>query len=305
MKKVLGHFYRHTVAGYYLIYPFFKIYELLLKIIPDKMFVKLKFKRHMGYSLNLNNPLTFNEKINWLKLYERSDLQTKCSDKFKVRHYVERKIGEEYLIPLLFHTKDYKQILSENLPNTPFIIKTNHNSSGGIIVKDKRQVNWKRIRFDLRKLLQENYFYSTREWQYKNIEPRIVVEKLLIDENGNIPYDYKLHCFNGNFIFTQVDLDRQDNHTRNLYDENWDLMPCQWIYKNGKKIEKPVPYKSMKELAEIIAKDFTYVRVDFYVIKNKIFFGELTFHSETGLGKFRPASYDLRFGELLQLNPVV
>lgn len=255
----------------------------------------------MGYELNLKSPKTFNEKISWLKLNDKSELHTLAADKFKVRQYIEEKIGGKYLIPLLYHTKNPKEITAENLPDTPFIIKTNHNSSGGFIVKNKNMVNWNRIRFDLKKLLRENYFYSTREWQYKNIEPRIIVEQLLTDDNGNIPYDYKLHCFNGKLMFTQVDLDRQINHTRNLYDRNWNFIPCKWIYANGKEIKQPKLYSSMQILAETIAKDFIYVRVDFYIVQKKIFFGELTFHSETGLGKFTPKSYDLEFGKHLQL----
>jgi len=301
MKNKIGAFYRNSVTGYYLIRPIFLIYELFLKAIPDEMHIKFKFKRHMGYSINLKNPQTFNEKINWLKLYDRTPLHTTAADKFKVREYIANKIGKVYLIPLLYNTKNAKNIVPENLPDFPIIIKTNHNSSGGIIVKNKNDINWKRAQFDLKKNFRENYFYSSREWQYKYIEPRIVVEKLLTDKNGAIPYDYKLHCFNGKLVFTQVDLDRQTNHTRNLYDVDWNVIPCKWTYDNGKQIEKPITYEKMKNLAEIIAEDFIYVRVDFYVIEKNLFFGELTFHSESGLGQFLPKSYDAYFGNLLKL----
>ena len=265
------------------------------------MHIKWKFKLHMGYSLNLENPQTFNEKINWLKLNDRTDLHTVSADKFKVRRYIENKIGGVYLIPLIYQTKNPKDIIPEILPDFPVIIKTNHNSSGGVIVKNKNDIDWQKTRFNLKKNLKENYFYSSREWQYKNIQPRILVEKLLVDENGAIPYDYKLHCFNGKLIFTQVDLDRQINHTRNLYDKDWNFIPCKWIYDNGKQIKKPDPFDKMKDLAETIAEDFIYVRVDFYVIKKTIYFGELTFHSESGLGHFTPNSYDKYFGEILKL----
>jgi hypothetical protein len=255
----------------------------------------------MGYGLNLKKPKTLNEKINWLKLHDRTPLHTIGADKYKVREYITNKIGKEYLIPLIFNTKKPQDIIPVNLPDFPVIIKTNHNSSGGIIIKDKKNVNWKRVRFDLKKLLRENYFYASREWQYKNIKSRIVVEKLLLDENGNIPYDYKMHCFNGKLVFTQVDLDRQTNHTRNLYDKDWKFIPCKWIYKNGKQIEKPATYNKMQLLAEKIAEDFIYVRVDFYVIQKKLFFGELTFHSESGSGYFEPKFFDDHFGSLLNL----
>ena len=301
MKNILGRFYRNTRLGYYLIHPFYLVYEFFLKIIPDKTHVRLKFRKHMGYPLDLDNPRTFNEKISWLKLNDRTELHTQASDKFRVREYISRKIGEKYLIPLVYHTENPKNIVPDNLPDYPVIIKANHNSSGGVIVKNKDDINWKRIQFDMKKLLRENYFYSSREWQYKNIEPRIVVEKLLTDKNGAIPYDYKIHCFNGKVVFTQVDLDRQINHTRNLYDVDWKFIPCTWIYKNGKQIERPVTYEKMQNLAETIAKDFIYVRVDFYSIEKTLFFGELTFHSESGLGKFEPKFYDQHFGSLLNL----
>jgi hypothetical protein len=154
----------------------------------------------------------------------------------------------------------------------------------------------------MKNLLRENYFIASREWQYKNIKPRIVVEKLLMDEVGGIPYDYKMHCFNGKLVFTQVDLDRQINHTRNLYDTDWHYIPCKWIYENGKSIQKPLMYNKMRELAEIIAADFIYVRVDFYVLGKSIYFGELTFHSESGLGHFEPEHFDRDFGKLLDIS---
>ncbi len=302
MKSFLGKLYRTTDIGYYLIRPFFVVYEQVLKLMPDKTFVKLKFKRHMGYTLDLENPKTFNEKINWLKIYDRSPLHTQAADKYRVREYIEKKIGGNYLIPLLYHTKNPKDLAPENLPDSPFIIKANHNSSGGAIVKDKKHIDWKKVQKQFKKLLGENYFYSSREWQYKNIEPRIVVEKLLTDSKGNIPYDYKMHCFNGKLVFTQVDLDRQTNHTRNLYDADWQFIPCEWKYQNGRQIEKPLMYKKMRALAETIAQDFIYVRVDFYTLENLIFFGELTFHSESGCGEFVPHSYDISFGEQLNLQ---
>lgn len=301
MKDFFGNLYRNTVLGYYLIHPFYLVYEKILSMISDESFIKWKFKRHMGYALNLQNPQSFNEKINWLKLNDRTDLHTIAADKYKVREYVASKIGDEHLVPLLFHTDNPRKITAENLPEVPFIIKTNHNSSGGIIVRDKMNVNWSRAQFDLSKLLRENYFYSSREWQYKNIEPRIVVERLLQDKKGNIPFDYKMHCFNGKLIFTQVDLDRQTNHTRNLYDVNWELIPCKWKYNNGRAVVKPKVFEKMTVMAEKIAQDFTYVRVDFYVIEEAIYFGELTFHSESGLGKFDPEHFDNYFGEKLSL----
>ena len=297
----MGHWYRETVVGYYAIHPFYLVYELFLKSVPDRTYIRYMFKKHMGYALDLENPRTFNEKINWLKLFDRTDLHTISADKFRVREYIAEKIGAEYLIPLVLETRKPNTIRPENLPDYPFIIKTNHNSSGGIIVRDKSGIDWKMARFHLRNLLRENYFYASREWQYKHIVPRIVVEKLLTDSEGNIPYDYKLHCFNGRLVFTQVDLDRHTRHTRNLYDPEWNLMPCIWKYENGVPVARPKMFDKMVGLAEKIAPDFSYVRVDFYTIGDSIYFGELTFHSESGWGHFTPEEFDLKLGAMLEL----
>ncbi len=305
MKKKIRQFYLDTDLGYYTLYPVFRIYELLLGLIPDKPYIRYKFKKILGYPLDLKNPTTFNDKISFLKLYDRSELQSMAADKFRVREYIKEKLGEQYLIPLVLHTKNIKELTPENLPDYPVVIKTNHNSGGVVIVRNKQEVNWKAVRFKFRKLLRENFYYFSREWQYKNIEPRIVVEKLLMDPNGNIPEDYKLHCFNGKLVFTQVDLDRHTDHKRNLYDVNWNLIPCKWIYENGNEVPKPSEYEKMKMLAESIAKDFTYIRVDFYLIGAEIFFGELTFHAESGLGKFKPSSFDEKFGAMLNIDEVL
>jgi hypothetical protein len=304
MKQKIRHFYLNTGLGYVVLHPFFVLYEHWLQLIPDKALVKRKFRSCMGRELDLENPRTLNEKINFLKIYERHSLLPIAADKYKVRDYIKETIGEEYLIPLVLHTKNPEEITPENLPDYPVIIKTNHNSSGGIIVKDKSQIDWKSKRKVLAKLLRENHYYSTREWQYKDIEPRIVVEKLLTDSKGNIPDDYKLHCFNGNLVFTQVDLDRHTDHKRNLYDVEWNRIPCKWIYENGEDVPKPSNYTQMKELAEKIAQDFTYVRVDFYSIGASIFFGELTFHSDSGFGRFTPESFDLKLGEMLNIEHI-
>lgn len=304
MKKSIRHYYLNTNLGYYIMYPVFRIHELLLRLIPDEPYIQYKFKKILGYRLNLNNPRTFNEKISFLKLHDRSAIQTVTADKYLVREFIKEKIGEEYLIPLVLQTKNVKDILPEKLPDYPVIIKTNHNSSGGIIVKNKNGVDWKAVRSKMKKLLRENYYYFSREWQYKNIEPRVIIEKLLTDSNGNIPADYKMHCFNGNLIFTQVDLDRYSDHRRNLYNVDWKRIPCRWKYENGDEVLKPKMYAKMKKLAEKIAADFTYLRVDFYSIGDSIFFGELTLHPGSGALIFYPQSYDKKFGQMLDIDDI-
>lgn len=302
LRGRISNFYRNSNFGYNLMRPFYKVYEFGLKLIPDKVFIKWYFKRYMGYSFDLDNPKTLNEKITWLKLYDRTDLHTLVADKYTVRSYIADKIGEEYLIPLLYHTKNASDIKPENLPDCDFIIKNNHDSGGYLIVKDKASVDWPRVQKQFKRSLKENFYYSTREWQYKNIEPRIIVEELLSTEKGEIPNDYKFHCFNGKLAFVHVDIARFGDRRRNLYDANWNFIPCVWQYDNGEMEEKPELFEKMKSLAETIAKDFIYSRVDFYAVKGKIYFGEITFHHHSGTQKFKTPGCDLKFGKLLKLG---
>lgn len=302
LRKQISDIYRKSNLGSYL-RPLYKLYELGLRLVPDKVLVKQSFKRHMGYTLDLDNPQTLNEKINWLKLYNRKDLHTLVSDKYKVRNYVKQKIGEQYLVPLLFETKNPKDLKPENMPDKAFIIKTNHDSSGGVIVRDKNNTDWKKIQKRFKGLLKENHYYSTREWQYKNIEPRIVVEKLLRNEDGSIPNDYKFHCFHGKMAFLNLDLDRHSNQrARNLYDKDWNLLPCNWGRPNGKNVDAPSNFEEMKRLAEKLAEDFIYVRVDFYSVKGKTYFGEITLHQSSGFRKFWQHECDERLGAFLNLK---
>jgi hypothetical protein len=299
LKNLLYKFYHKTLIGNLVRFLYHRTKE---RIWPEKLVMKVDYKRRLGKSLNLSNPVTLNEKINWLKLYDRKPIHTICADKLEVRNYISSKIGEEYLVPLIFSTKDPSEIKPERLPNIPVVVKTNHDSGGVYIIRDKNRFDYNKLQESLQKRLKVNYYLKSKEWQYKNIEPKIVVEKLLMDSDGNIPEDYKLHCFNGKLVFTQVDLERHTDHKRNLYDIEWKRIPCRWIYENGDEVPKPLNYSKMKDLAEKIASDFTYVRVDFYNVGESIFFGELTFHSESGYGKFIPDSYDLYFGKLLNIN---
>lgn len=273
------------------------------KYLSQKQYLEKKFKKYFKYPLDLENPKTLNEKISWLKLHDRNPLMGPAADKYAVREYIKNKLGEKYLVPLLYTTLNPKDIKPENLPDVPCIIKVNHNSSGGIIVRDKYSpdVDYTYIKNTLRWNMSENYYWNGREPQYRNIIPRIIVEKLLMDDEGNIPFDYKFHFFNGKLAFAQVDSDRLTNHKRNLYSADWENLPCSWEYEKGKFIDKPVSFNEMKELGTILAQDFTYVRVDFYALGDKVFFGELTFHSDGGIGPFTPHEYDLKFGDMLVL----
>ncbi len=252
----------------------------------------------------MESPKTFNEKIQWLKLTDRTPLHTQCADKYAVRSYVKNKLGEEYLIPLVLQTEDVSDLVPENFPDYPFIIKTNHDSSGGLIVRNKSKINWVKARREFRNKLKNNYYYGLGEWQYKNIKPCLIAEKLLSDVNGNIPPDFKLFCFNGRVKLIQLDLDRETAHKRNMYDTQWNLLDFKYIYEQGPDYPRPTSLDKMISLAEKIARDFIFVRVDFYNIGGKVYFGEITFHPESGAGKFIPEIWDSKLGQLLQLPAV-
>ncbi len=316
MKRYFKHLYHNTVLGKYIIrralYFFGPFWS---NILPDEDSIKRKFKKKMGYEIDLKNPRTLNEKINWLKLNDRTPLHTQCADKYAVRSYIKEKIGEEYLVPLLFTTRNPKDISPDLLPEVPFIIKTNHNSGGSVIVRNKEDINWPELQSKLKRSLGRNYYKTTNQWQYKDIVPCVVVEKLLPGENGNLPFDYKLHCFNGKVNMIQVDVGRNsDNHYRNWYNVNWEREPYRWSAKKGKnkftdpsvdEVEKPASLNRMIKLSETIAKDFIYVRVDWYDINGALYFGEITFHQDSGYRAILPIEWDRTLGDKLILPLVV
>lgn len=312
----LYNFYRNTIKNSIIGKLFHKILikiHLLYKInLSDRAYAFHRFNLQFSYKLNLENPKSLNEKIQWLKLNDRTPLHTVCADKYAVRAYVNEKLGnEDILIPLLYYTADYQDIVPENLPEKPFILKANHTSGHNVIVKDKSQIDWQLIRNKYRKWLKINIYKSRKEWQYKNIPPKILVEELLLDENGELPIDYKFHCFHGEVKYIQVDIGRgSETHYRNWYDVNWKRAPFKWTAEfNGKTtepadfdVDKPMSFEQMIEIAKKLSKDFVYVRIDLYDIKGKVYFGEITFHQDSGNRPIEPTKYDFELGDLIDLS---
>ncbi|WP_149277094.1 ATP-grasp fold amidoligase family protein [Pareuzebyella sediminis] len=314
-RKFLKNIYESYPIGYYLLYPILKIVNFFkYELVNDKKTLENRFKRNFGRPIDLNNPKTLNEKIVWLKLYDRTPLHTQCSDKLAVREYVKAKIEEEYLVPLFFHTTDYKEITAHNLPDEPCIVKTNHDSGGGFFVRDKSKVNYSKLRQSLRIRMKRNYYQRSKEWQYKNIKPAIIVEKLLQKKDGTIPEDYKVHCFNGSVRMISVDIGRgTDNHKRNWYDVDWKRQPFKWSSPkaNGKytdptdyEIPPPKTLTKMIELSELLAEPFAYVRIDWYDLEGKLYFGEITFHHDGGSQAIVPASWDDKLGAEIKLPAI-
>lgn len=287
-----------------------KIYrKLRYRKFKDEVYLKKSFYKVHGYPLNLENPQTLNEKIQWLKLHDRRQINTKLADKFAVREFIREHFGDSYLIPLLFHTTDVTDLVAEKLPEAPFIIKTNHDSGNFVIVRDKNRVKWKDIQIKFKWSMSFNYYHQDREWQYKYITPRILVEQLLVQKNGKIPNDYKLHCINGKVSFVYVSVDREGKNKRNIYDKEWNPLHFTLASKKknienlrGEEIEPPLSYSLMISFAEKIARLYPYVRVDFYDVDGKLYFGEVTHHHGGGYDRFTPAEWDYKWGSKVILN---
>lgn len=283
-----------------------KIKSQVIKLIPDKLYLELMFRHRMGKKLNLNNPKTFNEKLQWLKLYDRRPEYTKMVDKYAVKKYVADIIGKEYIIPTLGVWKNPDEIDFDRLPKQ-FVLKCNHNSGLGMcICRDKSKIDIKKVKDELRKGVAQNYYLTGREWPYKNVPPRIIAEQYMEDSETSELRDYKFFCFNGEPIYCQVISDRRTVETIDFYDMNWvhqSFTGLELPSKPFSKIPIPIPktFEEMKKSAKILSKDIPFIRVDFYEINGKMYFGELTFYPAAGFGKFSPDKWNQKIGSLLKL----
>lgn len=271
--------------------------------ISDEEFVKQFYKNAFGKDLNLENPITFNEKLNWLKLNYKNKVATKCADKYEVRQYIEDK-GYGYILNELIGVYESVDDIDINKIPNKCVLKATHGSGWNLIVKDKNNLNWTAWKLVMKSWLNQNFYYYGREWVYKDMKPRIICEKYLEDSNQEL-LDYKLYCFNGIPKFIQIDVDRFTNHTANYYDTEWNEMPFQYDDENsGRVIEKPKNLDKMLDIAKVLSKEFEHVRVDFYEVDGRLYFGELTFFTASGTGKFNPEEYDEKVGEWLELKDI-
>lgn len=277
-----------------------KLYWLLQFFLPSSLFVSIKYAKRLKKWPNLNNPQTFNEKIQWLKLNYRNELCTQCADKYEVRKFVKNRIGENILNELYGVYSSVDDIDIRQLPDS-FVLKVNHGSGQNFFCHNKDEMDWRYTFRALRYCMKVNHFYHGKEWAYKNIKPKIICEKNL-SEDGRAPFDYKFFCFDGTPKLIQVDTDRFSRHTRNIYDTNWQLQKFEYEYQNyAKAIVRPQLLEKMLHYASILSKNFPFVRVDFFLPKNKIMFGEMTFYPENGAGRFWPDNFDDILGSYIQL----
>lgn len=265
--------------------------------INKKGYIAYRFKKNNGYKCNFNEPSTFNEKVQWIKLNYYDPNYIMCADKFKVRQYIASCIGEAYLAPCIGIYDSVAEIDLDKLP-TQFVMKPTHGFGEVLICKDKSQLNWKKESRKMKGWLKENQYDMTGEWQYKEIKPKIICEALL-EENIK---DYKFFCFNGEPKYIQVDYDRFINHKRQMFDINWNRIACSLCYPSDTQpIQRPKKLEEMLAICKVLSSTFEFVRVDLYSCKDKIYFGELTFTPGDGMDKFIPYAWDEKFGQLWHL----
>lgn len=272
------------------------------KYISDKTYLKLLYETRIGKKLNLKNPITFDEKLQWLKLYDRKVEYTVWADKYEVRNYVAEKLGEQYLIPLLGVWNSADELKLDDLPEQ-FVLKCTHDSASVCICTNKKNFDWNAAMDKLQKSLNQNYYWHSREWPYKNITPRIIAEAYMTDESGTELKDYKIYTFGGEPYLIQVDFDRFHNHRRNLYTTEWEYIDETIEYSKDPnvKIAKPEHLEEMLECSRKLAVGTISLRTDFYSINGKIYFGEITFYQEAGFAHFEHEEFAKKLGDQIKL----
>ena len=272
-------------------------------IKPEKYLPKMFLKR-MGYELNLENPKTYSEKLQWMKLYDHNPLYTTLVDKYEVKQYISEKIGSQYVIPTIGVWDTVDDIDFDQLPNQ-FVLKSTHDSGGLVICKDKRIFDIKKAKRVLKKSLKRNFYYMGFEWPYKNVKPRIIAEQYMEDTTTKELRDYKFFCFDGvvKALFIATERQKEGEDVKfDFFDSDFNHLPFKQGHENAIEIpEKPICFDEMKRLACTLSKELPQVRVDFYEVDGKVYFGEMTFFHHGGWTPFEPKDWDYTFGQWLTL----
>lgn len=279
----------------------------IIRSLPfaDKWYLNIRYSKKFGKNPDWKNPTTFNEKLQWLKINYRKDEFTKMVDKYAVREYITEKIGKEYLIDLVGGPwENPEDIDFDALPNQ-FVLKCTHDSGSVFICKDKKNFDIAEVKKKISKALKFNMYWYGREWPYKNVKPRIIAEKYMVDESGTELKDYKLFCFQGTpeILFIACDRYVENTETKfNFYDMDFNLLPFTHGHPNSDApIKRPASLEKMKELASILSAGLPHLRVDFYDINGRIYFGELTFFHHSGFVPFEPEFWDKKLGDMINL----
>lgn len=274
------------------------------KLIPDRAYLKLKYRANFGRKLNLKSPKTFNEKLQWLKLYDRKTEYTALVDKYEVKSHVAEKIGEEYIIPTLGVWDHAEDIDFDALPNQ-FVLKCTHDSGGIVICRDKSQLDVEKAKRILNRALKNNFYFSGREWPYKNVKARILAEQYMEDAETAELRDYKVHNFNGEPKLVLVCGNRfsKSGLTEDFYSNTWEHLNVRRPNHPNADVpaEMPEVLQQMFEFSRILSKGVPFLRTDFYIVNHKIYFGELTFFPANGFAPFDPEEWDDTFGSWIKL----
>lgn len=278
-----------------------KLYKTgILNILPDSLYLRLYYRAVMKKKLDLNNPKTFNEKLQWLKLNDRKPEYSIYVDKYAVRSFIAKTIGEKYLIPLIGVYDSVAEIDWEDLPRQ-FALKCTHGSGSNIICLDKEKFNIKHAENMLKKWMSKSFYWYGREWPYKNVRPRIICEELVLNEN-KIPNDYKVLCFNGKAKIIQVHIDRFGDHRLDFYDVAWNKTGISSGHNTSDFVyEKPLQLEEMVRLSEKLGAGICHIRIDWYIANDKLYFGEMTLYDGSGFEPFDNEKDDYLLGSLIQL----
>ena len=275
-----------------------------MRFLPSKRYANFNYEYFNKKKLDLDNPQEFNEKIQWLKVFYHPKILNQLVDKYAVREYVEAKIGVQYLNEIYGVYDSPEDILYEKLPQK-FVIKATHASSYNLIVTDKEKLNKIKTNKLFKKWLSINQYYRMgQEWAYKDVQPRLIAEKFLKEDGRISLIDYKFYCFNGEAKLLEVHLDRDEDHKRGFYDLDFNRLPYRYVSIENSissEIEKPCNFEEMKKLSEVLAANFPFVRVDFYSIKGKTIFGEMTFYPSDGRKSLYPDKYNKIMGDYIKL----
>ena len=274
------------------------------RLVPDRLYLKCMFRDKMGYKLNLSNPTTFNEKLQWLKIYDRKPVYSLLVDKFEVKQYVSDMIGSEYVIDNYGVWNSFDEIDFATLPDQ-FVLKCTHNSGGIVICEDKASFDREKAKLFLEKNQRDEYYLSGREWPYKSVRPRILAERYMVDDQTRELRDYKFFSFNGEIKMMFVATNRQatDRPTAfDFFDENYCHLDIRHGHPNAESIPmKPKSFDLMKQLAHKLSVGIPQVRVDFYEVNGKVYFGEMTFFHHCGWVPFDPPEWDTILGSWVSL----
>lgn len=274
-----------------------------LRFIPSSMMIKMQYFLKLGRLPKLKNPIRFTEKLQWYKLNYKNPLMTIGADKYNVREYIKEKELNNILVDLYGVYNSPEEMDFNELPNK-FVIKTTNGSSTNILCRNKKELDINKVQKDLKTWLKRDYYAAGREWAYKNITPKIIIEEYLEDEKKQFSgiNDYKFFCFNGKPKYIVLDVDRELNHKRNIYDTDWNYLNIETDKKKFEdSIERPKGLEQMLKIAEKLSEDFPFVRVDLYYVNNRVYFGELTFYPWTGYVGFKPDDFDFILGNKFKL----